>query len=347
MSTRRVVIRSALGLCAAAGLSLGLSLPVAAASPADANKAVARQYLAAMGTADFAKVAKDLQAKDFKLLRAEFENLKYNAMDPVISKAMQPDSVAIANRSNEITRILGQGDIVAATLRIKGTHKGNLYGIPATGKDINIEAAAVLKLKDGKIVESWMMAEEAAILRQLQARLPARQDGKLNLAPVYNDTRSFDDALQAWMASPQDTPEWRHAKLLMAYKAKNKPEDYKFTGRPYSNLVRGGADNIVARGAELKVEGSHGKSMEGGGRQDTLSNVIAEGNQAMFQFRLNAKNTGPLYGIPASGNQWHDWEIGFADFEGDKWTNAWYLGDELGFLLTIGSKEAINYLTGP
>ena len=72
--------------------------------------------------------------------------------------------------------------------------------------------------------------------------------------------------------------------------------------------------------------------------------MIAEGNQGMFQFRLNAINGGPLYGIPASNNEVHDWEIGFADFDGEKWTNAWYMGDELGFLLSIGNKEALNYL---
>lgn len=355
MSTRRSVLIRSLGVCAAAALLVGHSLPAAAAADASAvaaNKAVVQRYLEALGTSKFADVAKQTQAADYKLLRHEFENLKFNADDPKLSKAMQPDAVAIADRSNTITRILGQGDTVAATIRIKGTHKGNLYGIPATGKPIEIEGAAVFKLKNGKITEGWFMAEEAAVLRQLGARLPARQDGKLNLPPVYQDTRSFDDALKEWMAKPVDTPEYQQVKRLLAYKAKEKPADLvdtlkAFNGRPYEKLLRGGADNIVARGAELKVQGSHGQSMAGGGRQDTVAVAIAEGNQAMFQFRLNAKNTGPLYGIPASGNNWHDWEIGFAEFDGDKWATAWYMGDELGFLLTIGNKEALDYLVGP
>lgn len=352
MSTRRTVLKQTLSACVAATLCLGLSVQAMAGSPqVEANKALVKRYLEAMGTSQFAQVASSTQAKDYKLLRHEFENLKYNADDPKLSKAMQPDHVAIADRTNTITRILGDGDIVAATLRVKGTHKGNLYGIPATGKPINIEAAAVIRVKDGKITEGWFMAEEAAVLRQLSARLPARQDGKINLPPVYQDTRSFDDALKEWMAKPVDTPEYRQVKRLLAYKAKEKPADLvdtlkAFNGRPYEKLLRGGADNIVARGAELKVQGSHGQSMAGGGRQDTVAVAIAEGNQAMFQFRLNAKNTGPLYGIPATGNNWHDWEVGFAEFDGDKWATAWYMGDELGFLLTMGSKEALDFLVG-
>jgi predicted ester cyclase len=353
MSTRRSVLIRSLGVCAAAALLVGHSLPVAAAAEASsvaANKAVVQRYLEALGTSKFADVSKQTQSSDYKLLRHEFENLKFNADDPKLSKAMQPDAVAIADRSNTITRILGQGDTVAATIRIKGTHKGNLYGIPATGKPIEIEEAAVFKLKNGKITEGWMMAEEAKLLRQLSARLPARQDGKLNPPPVYNDTRSFDDALQEMIAKPLDTPEYRHVKLLLAYKAKNKPADLAdtlkaFNGRPYANLLRGGADNILERGKELNVQGSHGQSMSG--RQDMLGTAISEGNQGMFQFRLTAKNTGPLYGIPASGHDLHDWEIGFAEFDGDKWDKAWYMGDELGFLLTIGNKEALDYLVGP
>ena len=79
-------------------------------------------------------------------------------------------------------------------------------------------------------------------------------------------------------------------------------------------------------------------------REDMIGTVMSEGNQAMFAFRLTATNSGPLYGIPPSGNALHDWELGFAEFEDDKWTNAWYMADELGFLLIIGNEEALDFL---
>ena len=248
MSTRRSLLQGALVI----GCAALFGSPSQAGTPqVEANKAVARTFIESLGTAGYAAVAKKSLASDYKLARHEFENLKYNADDPVLKTAMQPDAKAIPDRANAIVKILGEGDTVAAMFRITGTHKGNLYGIPATGKPIDIEAAAVLKLKNGKITESWVLSNEAALLVQLGARLPERKDGKLNLAPVYDDVRSFDDSLQAWMAHPQDTPEYRHSKLLMAYKAKNKPDDYKFGNRPYQNLQRGGIDTIVARAAVL------------------------------------------------------------------------------------------------
>lgn len=336
-SKRMLMMIGTIGLCLAYASS-ALTAP----SQVAANKAVVQRYLEAMGTAEFAAVATATQAASHKLLRHEFENLKYNADDPKLAAAMQPDVAAIPDRTNTIVQLIGEGNMVAARFQITGTHRGNFYGIPATGKAIDIAAGAFFKLENGKIVESWLLAEEARLLRQVGARLPARQDGKVNLPPVYHDTRTFNAALQELMANPVDTPEYRHKKLLLSYKAKDKPADYNFTGRPYSNLVRGGIDNIVERGAELAVEGSHGKSMSG--REDMIGAVLSEGNQAMFAFRLTATNSGPLYGVPPSGNPLHDWEIGFAEFEGDKWTNAWYLGDELGFLLSIGNKEALDFL---
>ncbi len=338
------ILKPVLGTAAFIGLCLGYSLSAnATTEEVQANKAVVAQLIEVMGNpARFPAVASQVFAEDDRQLRNEFENLVYNAKDPTISAVMLPPHEAITSRTNTITRIMGEGDMVAATIRVQGTHTGNLYGIPATGKTFDIESGAIFKLENGRIVESWYMSDEAALLRQLGARLPARQDGKINLAPVYDDVRSFDEAFAEHTANPIDTPEYRHSRLLLAYKSKNKPADYNFTGRPYSNLVRGGIDNIVDRGAELGVEGSHGASMSE--REDMIGNVISEGSQAMFQFRLTAINSGPLYGIPASGNHLHDWELGFADFDGDKWTNAWYMADELGFLLTIGNQEALDFL---
>ena len=354
MKTTQSALRRIPVAIAAIGIGLGYSFSALAASAeVEANKAVAQRYIEAMGTAEFAAVAAATEAENHMQLRHEFENLKYNADDPVLAEMMQPDLEAITDRSNTIIQLMGEGDLVAARLQITGTHSGNLYGIPATGKPIDIVSGAILRLENGKIVDSWFMAEEARLLRQLGARLPARQDGKINLAPVYDDVRTYDEALQELMANPADTPEYRHKRLLLAYKSQDKPADYvswamgqhgRTTGRPYATRVRGGIDNIVERGAELGVEGSHGQSMSG--RRDMIGTIVAEGDLAMMSFRLTAVNSGPLYGIPPSGNDLHDWELGFAEFEGDKWTNAWWMADELAFLLTIGNEEALDFLVG-
>ena len=346
MTTTQAALRRILMAITTIGVCLGYSWSALAASAeVEANKAVAQRYIEALGTPEFAAVAAETEAENHTLLRHEFENLKYNADDPRLSTMLDPVHVAITDRTNTITRFLGEGDLVAATLRVTGTHSGNLYGIPATGKPIEIEGGAILRLDDEqKIVESWFLLEEARLLRQVGACLPARVDGQINLPPIYDDVRTFDEAFAEHTANPADTPEYRHNRLLLAYKSLDKPDDYNFTGRPYSNRVRGGIDNIVERGAELGVQGSHGASMSG--RRDMIGTYLSEGDLAMISFRLTAINDGPLYGIPPSGNELHDWELGFGEFDGDTWVDAWWMADELAFLLTIGNEKALNFLVG-
>ena len=307
-----------------------------------AGKALAERYLTALGTPQFDAIAAELESADHRRLRHEFENLKYNADDPILSSGMDSETEAITARSNTIVQLIADGDLVAARLRIRGTHSGNLFGIPATGKSFDIASGAVLRLRAGKIVESWFMAEEARLLRQLDAPLPGRQDGKINLPPAYDDTGSYDTALASLIAAPVNSPAYRRKRLMLAYKARTKPADYTFTGRPYSKLLRGGIANIVERAAELDLDGSHGASMSG--REDRLGYIATDGDQGMMTFRLTAENSGPLYGIPPSGEPLNFWELSFAKFDGDTWSEAWWMADELGFLLTIGSDEALDFL---
>lgn len=340
MKTRRFIVGKMLGLGAALSLCLGSSMAVQAASAeVQANKAVVERYVKALGAASFESVRGQTEARDHKQLRHEFENLKYNASNSELARMADPDAKAIPDRVNTIAQILGEGDMVAVRFRVKGTHKGNLYGIPASGKSIDMEAAGFFRLANGRIVESWLMAEEAKLLRDVGSWLPARKDGKLVVPPHYNDTRGFDVALKELTAKPVDSQEYRHKAMLMAYKFNPRPAE-----RAYGELLRGGIDNIVQRAAELNVKGSHGQSIKD--RVDTLGYIVAEGNGVIFNFRLNAINAGPLYGIPPSNNPMHDWEVNYSEFDGDKWTKAWWMADEVGFLTTIGNAEATRFLVG-
>ena len=331
-------------LLAIFSFAVGFSLSsLAATEEVEANKIAVTRLIHAMGIpAEFPGVAREVFDENDIQLRNEFENLVYNAKDSVLSELALPPHEAITNRINTITRILGEGDMVAATIRVQGTHTGNLYGIPATGKSFDIESVAVFKLAEGRIVEAWYMADEATLLRQLDVRLPVRQDGLINLPPGSGNVRSFDEALVEHMANPVDTPEYRHSKLLLAYKAAEKPADYNFTDRPYAKLLRSSMEKINDRGAELGFEGNHNSSMSG--KHELLGNFMSDGGLAMFKFRLGAVNSSPLYSIPASGNTLNNWKVGFAEFDGDSWTNAWFMADELGFLLAIGNAEAMKFL---
>ena len=50
-----------------------------------------------------------------------------------------------------------------------GTHKGEFMGIPATGKTINVKFIDMWKLKDGRLHESWVVMDIAALMQQIGA----------------------------------------------------------------------------------------------------------------------------------------------------------------------------------
>jgi SnoaL-like polyketide cyclase len=50
---------------------------------------------------------------------------------------------------------------------MRGTHTGQLFGIPPTGKPIEILEAGIWRLADGLVVEAWFFGDELRLLRQL------------------------------------------------------------------------------------------------------------------------------------------------------------------------------------
>jgi len=69
--------------------------------------------------------------------------------------------------------LVAEADKVVARLTVRGTHRGNLFGvIPATGKQVAWKAVDIFRLADGNIVEYWLVADNLELLQQLQAEPP-------------------------------------------------------------------------------------------------------------------------------------------------------------------------------
>ncbi len=50
-----------------------------------------------------------------------------------------------------IVDIFGQDDKMVKHWNFKGTHDGDFFGVPATGKSVDISGTTLIKMKDGKI----------------------------------------------------------------------------------------------------------------------------------------------------------------------------------------------------
>ena len=59
------------------------------------------------------------------------------------------------------------GDKVAARWTVTGTHKGELFGIPATSKQVTENGMSFYCLANAKIAEIWFLADYLGMMQQL------------------------------------------------------------------------------------------------------------------------------------------------------------------------------------
>jgi predicted ester cyclase len=60
-----------------------------------------------------------------------------------------------------------EGDRVVSRLTFRGSHTGDLMGIPPTGKSVTISEIIIDRVADGKIVESWRLFDQMAMMQQM------------------------------------------------------------------------------------------------------------------------------------------------------------------------------------
>ena len=76
-----------------------------------------------------------------------------------------------------IEEMVAEGDRVATRKTFRGTHQGALLDLPPTGRAVVITLLDLVRLEDGQVVESWSMADEVGMLRQLGA-LPSPESAE-------------------------------------------------------------------------------------------------------------------------------------------------------------------------
>jgi predicted ester cyclase len=69
----------------------------------------------------------------------------------------------------ELRRLVVEPPWIAAHLDDTGTHRGEFFGIPATGRSVSTPEFAFYRIHTGRIAEVWGMAFHVPLLDQLRA----------------------------------------------------------------------------------------------------------------------------------------------------------------------------------
>ncbi|MFI5058254.1 MAG: ester cyclase [Candidatus Acidiferrales bacterium] len=76
---------------------------------------------------------------------------------------------------NTVEDTAAQSDKVFARLTYRGTHRGELFGILPTNRNITYAGAAFFTICEGKISRGWVLGDALGVLRQLEGASHAIQ----------------------------------------------------------------------------------------------------------------------------------------------------------------------------
>jgi predicted ester cyclase len=65
--------------------------------------------------------------------------------------------------------IFSEGDMVAARVAFRGTHRGEFQGIPPTDKEVAFSSIEIDRMVDGKVEEHWFEMDLLGLMGQLGA----------------------------------------------------------------------------------------------------------------------------------------------------------------------------------
>lgn len=68
-----------------------------------------------------------------------------------------------------VDRMIAEGDIVVTQTTTRGTHEGELLGVPPTGNKVEFSAIDIVRVANDKAVEHWGVTDTMALMEQIGA----------------------------------------------------------------------------------------------------------------------------------------------------------------------------------
>ena len=142
--------------------------------------------------------------------------------DPNITLIMSPENVVgieatkdfyanyltgFSNIEFTIVDVFGQGDKIVKHWNFKGTHSGDFFGIPPTGKSVDLDGTTLVKMKDGKIAEEQDFMDNMLFMQQLG--ILSSPDNVPIIQKLYDDFAKGD--IEAVGAAMDAKIEWNEA----------------------------------------------------------------------------------------------------------------------------------------
>jgi len=105
--------------------------------------------------------------------------------------------------------VFGQGDKIVKHWRFKGKHSGDFFGMPATGKSVDVEGTTLVKMKEGKIAQEQDFMDNLIFMGQLGIDPFLTPNNVMVVQKIYNDFAKGD--IPSFQAALDEKVVWNEA----------------------------------------------------------------------------------------------------------------------------------------
>lgn len=299
------------------------------------NVAVALRFKKSQGTPEMPQVEKEVLAPHYDRVRGGNLHLAANARDEEFTHPGLYLRKALPDRVDVIERVIADGDRVGLLFRVTATHTGGFFGVPPSGKRIDVYEIAMLKLAAGQMIEGWFMMDEAALLRDMGATMPKRRDGRI-VAPAVPDGGEEVDACIARLKakdslSRQDRNKIAAVTTRARHGGDTRHADHRHLRYGFAHLRQ----YCTARGIPFDLEAAIPD------RTDRIEVLMAEGDEVWMRFSTSGTHRGPLAGIAPTGKRVGVHVVALMRFADEKIVESWTFADEFGLLLQLGAPDLL------
>ncbi|UCF18701.1 MAG: ester cyclase [Gemmatimonadota bacterium] len=132
----------------------------------EANKNLARQFVAALNAADW-DALDALLAEDFRRHSQATSEMPELDSREEFKGLQQMYLESFPDQRVTIEMLVAEGDKVAGLATYAGTNTGPLGNFAATGKSAELRFLSIFRIQDGRIAELWVEWDNLAMLTQL------------------------------------------------------------------------------------------------------------------------------------------------------------------------------------
>ena len=139
----------------------------------DENKTLVRRFGEAMNTRQL-DLLDDIVAPDFVRHCQATPQVEVRSLE-AFKAFLRQDTAIFPDSVQTLRHQVAEGNLVALWATYEGTQKGPMGPFPASGKRMQLDFAAFIRVQNGKIAEMWVTWDNMASLAQL-GHLAAVQD---------------------------------------------------------------------------------------------------------------------------------------------------------------------------